>query len=144
MNVYFETSALVKLFLEETGAEDARELWDEADLISVSLIAYPEARSALASAHRDRRISAAGLESAKRRLNRLWTQTQVIDFDEPLVVSAGDAAESFSLRGYDAVHLATSLTLQDESLIVATWDDDLQVACLAAGLPVVRGSITGS
>lgn len=139
MNVYFETSALVKLFLEEPGAEDARDLWDEADLISVSMIAYPEARSALASARRDRRLSVAELEIAKRRLSRLWSQAQVIDFDEPVSLSAGDAAEGFALRGYDAVHFATAVSLQDESLVVATWDNDLRDACLAVGLLVVSG-----
>lgn len=136
MNVYFETSALVKLFLEEAGAEEARDLWDEADLVTVALIAYPEARSALASSQRDRRISGGELETAKRKLNRLWTQTQVVDFDESVAVSAGDAAETFGLRGYDAVHLATALTLQDESLLVATWDADLRGAALNAGLRV--------
>lgn len=136
MNVYFETSALVKLLLEEPGAEDARDLWDEADLVTVALIAYPEARSALAAAHRDHRISSAELEVAKRKLNRLWTQTQVVDFDEPVAVSAGDAAETFGLRGYEAVHLATALILQDESLLVATWDADLRAAALDVGLRV--------
>jgi predicted nucleic acid-binding protein len=136
VNVYFETSALVKLFIEEPGAEDARDLWDAADLVSVSLIAYPEARSAFASAQRSHRISAAELEAAKRKLRRVWSQTQVIDFDKAVAMSAGDLAETFGLRGYDAVHLATALTLQDESLLVATWDADLRAASLAAGLPI--------
>lgn len=136
MNVYFETSALVKLFLEEPGADEARDLWDEADLISVALIAYPEARSAFASAQRARRISMAELDQVKGRLRRLWSQVQVIDLDEPVATAAGDAAETFSLRGYDAVHLATALTLQDESLLVASWDSDLRVAALEIGLSV--------
>lgn len=136
MNVYFETSALVKLFLEEPGADEARDLWDEADLVSAALIAYPEARSALASAQRARRISRADLDEVKGRLRRVWTQVQVIDLDEPVAIAAGDAAETFSLRGYDAVHLATALTLQDESLLVATWDSDLRAAALKVGLRV--------
>ncbi len=136
MNVYFETSALVKLFLEEPGADEARDLWDEADLISVALIAYPEARSAFASAQRSRRISLAELDELKGKFRRVWTQVQVIDLDEPVAVSAGDAAETFSLRGYDAVHLATALTLQDESLLIATWDSDLRTAALEVGLRV--------
>jgi predicted nucleic acid-binding protein len=136
LNAYFETSALVKLFLEEPGADEARDLWDEADLVSISLIAYPEARSALASAQRSSRLSAEELVDAKRKLNRLWTQTQVIDFDEAVAVSAGEAAESFALRGYDAVHLATAMTLRDDSLLVVTWDADLRTAALNAGLRV--------
>lgn len=136
MNVYLETSALVKLFLEEPGADEARDLWDEADLVSVTLIAYPEARSALASAQRARRISLAELDEIKGKLRRVWTQVQVIDLDGPVAIAAGDAAETFGLRGYDAVHLATALTLQDESLLIATWDSDLRAAALEVGLRI--------
>jgi predicted nucleic acid-binding protein len=136
LNVYFETSALVKLFLEEPVADGARDLWDEADLISVALTAYPEARSALASAQRVRRISSAELKEVRSKLRRVWTQVQVIDLDEPVAIAAGDAAEAFNLRGYDAVHLATALTLQDESLLIATWDSDLRAAALEVGLRI--------
>lgn len=139
MNVYFETSALVKLFLEEPGADEARDLWDDADLVTVALIAYPEARSALAAAARSGRISAAELDEVKVKLDRRWAQIQVVDLDQPIAFSAGDVAEHFSLRGYDGVHLATALSLQDDSLLVATWDGELAQACLEAGLPVARG-----
>lgn len=139
MNVYFETSALVKLFLDEPGAEEARDLWDEADLTTVGLVAYPEARSALAAASRAGRISSRELEQIKRRLDRVWTQTQIVDFDDSIAQSAGDSAEQFGLRGYDAVHLATAMSLRDESLVVATWDEDLARACIEADLPVAPG-----
>ena len=61
---------------------------------------------------------------------------QVVDFDQPILFSAGDLAERFRLPGYEAVHLATALSLQDESLVVATWDGELADACLEAGLVV--------
>ena len=136
MNVYFETSALVKLFLEEPGADQARDLWDDADLVTVALIAYPEARAALSSAARAGRISPEESEDLRYKLGRRWTQTQVIDFDEPVAFSAGDLAERFGLRGYDAVHLATAVSLRDESFLVATWDVELADACLESGLAV--------
>lgn len=136
MNVYFETSAVVKLFLDEPGADAARDLWDQADLVTVGRIAYPEARAAFASAERGRRITASQRDDASSRLNRLWAQVQVIELDEPLAFSAGNLAESHALRGFDAVHLATAIALEDESLIVATWDEDLRTAALDAGLRI--------
>lgn len=136
MNVYFETSALVKLLLDEVQAEMARDLWDQADLVTVGRIAYPEARAALAAAQRSGRLMTPELDGAKRAFNRLWTQVYVVELDEALALSAGELAESFALRGYDAVHLATAIALQDESAIVATWDADLRAASLDAGLRV--------
>lgn len=134
MNVYFETSALVKLFLDEFDAEIARDLWDQADLVTVSRIAYPEARAALASAQRAGRLTTPDLGAARKRLNRLWNQVQVVELNEALALSAGNLAENHALRGYDAVHLATAVALQDGSLVVATWDEDLRAASLDAGL----------
>ena len=135
MNVYFETSALVKLLLDEVQAEMARDLWDQADLVTVGRIAYPEARAALAAAQRSGRLMTPELDGAKRAFNRLWTQVYVVELDEALALSAGELAESFALRGYDAVHLATAIALH-ESAIVATWDADLRAASLDAGLRV--------
>jgi uncharacterized protein len=136
VNIYFETSALVKLFLDEPEAEFARDLWDQADFVSVGRIAYPEARAALAASQRAGRISPSELDDASSRLNRLWAQVQVVELDEALAFSAGDLSESHALRGFDAIHLATGLAIQDESLIVATWDTDLRTASLASGLSV--------
>jgi predicted nucleic acid-binding protein len=140
LNLYFETSALVKLFLQDPEADIARDLWDDADLVTTGRIAYPEARAALASAQRLGRITASELDSAKSKLTRLWAQVQVVDLDEPFASSAGDLAESHALRGFDAVHLATALALDDESLIVATWDADLRTAALETGLRVAPAS----
>lgn len=134
MNLYFETSALVKLFLDEPEADVARDLWDETDLVTVGRIAYPEARAAFASAQRARRITQSELDDVKGRLNRLWTQVQVVELDEPLAFSAGELAEGHALRGFDAVHLAIAIALRDESLVVVTWDTDLRRASLDAGL----------
>ncbi|MDQ3962648.1 MAG: type II toxin-antitoxin system VapC family toxin [Actinomycetota bacterium] len=140
MNVYFETSALVKLFLDEPEADFARDLWDQSDLVSIGRIAYPEARAALAAAQRTGRITPSELDDASGSLNRLWVQVQVIELDEALAASAGELAESHALRGFDAIHLATMLALRDESLVIATWDDDLRTASLNSGLRVAMTS----
>src|SRR4051812_38396046 len=85
---------------------------------------------------RARRISMAELDEVKGSLRRVWTQVQVVDLDELVAAAAGDAAETFGLRGYDAVHLATALALQDESLLMATWDSDLRAVALKVGLMI--------
>ena len=136
LNLYIETSALVKLFLDEAGADEARELWDQADIVSVGRIAYPEARAAFAAAQRAGRITRGELNEMKGRLARAWAQAHVVELDEPVSLAAGDVAEQFALRGFDAVHLATALALLDESLVVATWDAELRKAALDLGLPV--------
>ena len=51
--MYFDSSALVKLVVEETGSDLAAELWDGCDAAVASRLAYPEVRSALAAARRN-------------------------------------------------------------------------------------------
>jgi predicted nucleic acid-binding protein len=68
---------------------------------------------------------------------------RLIGVDWQLAVSAGEVAERHALRGYDAVHLATALSVDDADLVLVTWDQDLAHAALSAGRSVVpRAKIT--
>lgn len=47
--VYLDTSSLIKLYIEESGSAEVERLVEKASLVCTSVIAYPEARSALAA-----------------------------------------------------------------------------------------------
>ncbi len=51
--VYFDSSALVKLVVEEAGSSLVAQLWDGCDAALASRLAYPEVRAALAAAARN-------------------------------------------------------------------------------------------
>lgn len=72
-----------------------------------------------------------------RDLAQLDRQLTLIDVGADLCRAAGRLAEWHALRGYDAVHLATALTLASERLIFATWDRGLARAAGDEGLGVV-------
>lgn len=66
----------------------------------------------------------------------------LVGVDVPLSHEAGDLAEQQGLRGYDAVHLASALSLGHATTVV-TWDEQLRRAAAAAGCaiaPADRGS----
>jgi predicted nucleic acid-binding protein len=134
--VYFDSSALVKLVVQEDGSEVAAALWDGADAVVSSGVAYPEIRAALAVAHRDERISTASLRKAKRDWGRIWDALAVVESHRSLLIDAGDAAERYGLRGYDAVHLASALAFPRTHLLMAAWGDRLRGAAIEAGLSV--------
>lgn len=121
---------------DEPGSELAAELWDRAESVVSSQLVYPEARAAAAAAHRGRRITSATLRRAVDRIDELCAEMDVIGLDPDLAHSAGDLAEARGLRGYDAVHLATALRIDGDSLLLATWDGDLARAAVAAGCSV--------
>jgi len=121
---------------DEPGSELAAELWDRAESVVSSQLIYPEARAAAAAAHRRRRITSTTLRRAVDRIDELCTEFDVIGLDPDLAHSAGDLAEAHGLRGYDAVHLATALSVESDSMLLATWDGDLAHAAVAAGCSV--------
>jgi len=121
---------------DEPGSELAAELWDRAESVVSSQLIYPEARAAAAAAHRRRRITSTTLRRAVDRIDELCTELDVIGLDPDLAHSAGDLAEAHGLRGYDAVHLATALSVESDSVLLATWDGDLARAAVAAGCSV--------
>lgn len=135
--VYLDTSALIKTLVEEEGSELADELWLRASSRLASRLVYPEARAALAAAERAGRIDAPSLRAAVKGLEGACSAMRLIGLDRELAVSAGELAERYALRGYDAVHLATALAAQSPDLLLATWDLDLARAAVSAGQAVV-------
>jgi predicted nucleic acid-binding protein len=88
-------------------------------------------------ANRIGRIDADTLRSAVRAIDDLYAELRVIGIDGALARLAGELAELHGLRGYDAVHLASAISLEDAGLLTVTWDHDLADAAVACGYAVV-------
>jgi predicted nucleic acid-binding protein len=112
--LYLDTSSLVKLYVDEPGSADVRRLVEEAEIVTASVVAYPEARAAFARRHRERSLTAADHRRAKAALEADWPRVLALDVVGPLARSAGDLAGRQRLRGSDAVHLASYLTIARE------------------------------
>ena len=111
MNVYLDTSALVKLYVDEDGSQVVRDVLSAAAAVATSSVAYPEARAALARREREGAFSAADLRAAVADLDRDWSAYVVLEVSDAAARWAGELAERHSLRGFDAVHLACALRL---------------------------------
>ena len=133
MILYLDTSSLIKLYVEEEGSSHVRQLVDAASLVTTSVIAYAEARAALARHRRDRAISPAEHQRVKSEFDRDWPSYLRIEVTEPVYRRAGDLAERHALRGFDALHLASFLSLHplrpsDEPVIFSSFDENLNRA----------------
>jgi len=133
--IYLDTSGLVKLLVAEEGSDSMRVWWDESEA-TTGRMTYPEARATLAAAFRDGRLSSIALRDAKSELEVRWEQMDIIEVTDTLTRQAGDLAEKHRLRAYDSIHLGAALSLEDEDLIMVTWDQSLGRASLDAGLGV--------
>lgn len=135
MILYFDTSALVKLVMEEDGSDVVAELWKGGHPVASGVMTYAEGRAALAAARRAKRLTASQHSLALADFDARASELIWIEVDERLSRHAGEHAEAIGLRGYDSVHLATALELSDEVAMI-TWDAELRRASESVGLPV--------
>ena len=114
MIVYLDTSSLVKLYVDEPGSAAVSRLVQEAEIAATSVVAYPEARAALARRRRERSLSPASHRRARAALDADWPRVLSLDVGDTLARQAGHLAEAQRLRGFDALHLASYLTIARE------------------------------
>jgi hypothetical protein len=134
--VYVDTSALVPLLIEEPTSEACGELWDGADSITVTRLAYIEAVAALALAERMGRISEEQASDGHAALDDLWPLVDVIELDPVLMSEAARLAVVHGLRGYDATHCAAAIAVNDAELVAASGDARLIAVWQAEGVAV--------
>jgi predicted nucleic acid-binding protein len=129
-----DTSSLVKLYVQENGSPEIERLVLEASLVCTSVIAYAEARSALARLGREGSLTADEQSAAKVDLDRDWPHLLAVDVTPEVWRTAGDLAEKHALRGFDSLHLATFLYLAKadlgEPVQFSSFDDRLNSAAL--------------
>lgn len=109
--------------------------WIAADSVVTVRLLYPEARAALAAARRGGRLPSHLYRGRKAAFEQLWQELDVVEITSALAQSAGDLAERFGLRGYDAVHFAAARHIQADA--IASADDDLLEAAAAYGAAVI-------
>jgi len=138
--LYLDTSALVKLYVDEPMSQELSVAVEEAEGVATSLLAYVEARAAFARARREARLSAQGYRHLVETFLEDWPHYVAVEVTDQLVKQGGDLAASRGLRGYDALHLATALCLHEQmtlSVVFVAFDRDLTVAAKREGLRIL-------
>lgn len=137
MIAYLDTSALVKRYVSERGSKETIELTSEAEIVATSVVSRAELAAALAKAARLHLLSLADARKAQRAFSSEWPDIARIAVTEALVERAELLAWEHSLRGYDAVHLASALSWRessDSATVFATFDQNLWDAARSAGM----------
>ncbi|WP_163543637.1 type II toxin-antitoxin system VapC family toxin [Occultella kanbiaonis] len=137
MIAYLDTSALVPLLVAEPTSGVCRRVWADADRIVTSRLTYVEAGAALAMAERQGRVTAAGYGAAWSNLSQIWPDVDVVEVTAEVAANATAFARSRSLRGYDAVHCASAMVLDDPECVAVAGDSKLLAAWHSLGVAVL-------
>jgi len=137
MVLYLDTSSLVKLYVEERDSSKVEEWVKSSRVTATSLIAYAEARAAFARRFREKAFSSREYGRLISFFNEDWDNYLIVRVTKELVRLAGDSTEKHALRGFDAIHLSSAVTLLRElsaPIVFSTSDKKLQKASQLEGL----------
>ncbi len=143
MIVYLDTSALLKLLVDEPGRELMLEVADTSPIATTSVLTEVESRAALARMRAGGRLTAGQHRDAVARFEELWTSVGALDIDPGVLRQAVSLAERHALRGYDAVHLASALAVPAAAgqVAFACFDEELRSAAKSEQLDLTPATL---
>jgi predicted nucleic acid-binding protein len=130
---YADSSALVKLVLDEPESDALRAFIAGADLVSCALVLTELPRAVRRAAVDDPRLP---LDVLIGRAHELLEAVALLPLDAGLLRAAG-ALEEPGLRALDAVHVAAAVDLSPLDAFVG-YDERQSAAARLAGLRTVR------
>jgi predicted nucleic acid-binding protein len=139
--IYFDTSALAKWYLNETGSEDVEKYIQEQGPVDISDLTVLEMRCLLARRRRERNIDSKLEAQIFATFQEDMRQKFLICHPLPVGVTAGavnllSVLPDLPLRTLDALHLMISKEIAAD--VVVTADRVLAAGAKAIGFSVVR------
>ena len=136
MRVFFDSSAFVKRYVREEGTELVLSWCNQATELCLSGIALPEIISALCRLLREKLISQLQYQHLKTMLLDDITDAAICDLTPKVMRHTIIVLEKTILRGMDAIHVGSALSLDADIFISA--DARQCAAATKAGLRVVQ------
>jgi predicted nucleic acid-binding protein len=136
---YFDTSALVKLYIQEAHSEEVISLVNASEGIGTSFLTYTEMAAAMSRAARMQLIPYEAARNAWERYVGDWPSITRLKISTALVERAAALAWRYGMRGYDAMQLASALIWQEglgEAVLLATFDRLVWSSGKKAGIAV--------
>ena len=139
MNIFIDSSALVKVFVNEPGTSIIQpfiiDAFANSDvLLMTSAVTNAEMMAAFAALRRGRNLSQRQFEETVTRFRERWQEFSIPEVTSSLIDRSGEIGLQHKLKGADAFQLASALEAETE-LFIST-DNDLNAAATAQGLTV--------
>jgi len=144
--IYLDTSALLKQYINEQGAEQVKQLIGQAAGIGSATVTHAEMASAMSRIVRNGMLSPEEGQKAWEEFLRDWPSVAKQKISTQLVERAASLAWKYRLRGYDAIHLAAAQAWQEAlaaPVTLATFDRELWQAARGAGVEAWPEGLAG-
>jgi predicted nucleic acid-binding protein len=111
---YFDTSALIKRFIDESGSDAVDRLLDEDPLAATSKVAYAEVHASLARRLRASDLSRTTFGTVSASFERDWRMIRHVEVSDSVLYLTRELVRRNPLRGFDAIHLASAIRMRDQ------------------------------
>jgi len=134
MLIFFDTSAFVKRYINESGTDKVLEWCDKATEIGLSGIVLPEIISAFCRLRREERSSGVQYQQLKSSLMADIEDAALCDLAPAVLAQSILSLENNVLRGMDAIHVGSAVVLKAD--VFVSSDNRQCEAAVRAGLRV--------
>ena len=138
MILYFDTSALIKRYINETGSSKVDELMDSAKMVFVSVIAEIEALSAFRRLLEEKAIGRSDFNNLKNELETDFKYFEVIELDKDLTAEAKRLIEKYKIKTLDSIQLASVYLIKEDINNFVVCDKTLLKCALKEGIKAIN------
>jgi predicted nucleic acid-binding protein len=128
MIAYFDTSALVKFYIDEKDSDLVKKIIDTSEIVFTSKIAYIEILSVFFRLKREGAIAEKDHRKILKSFITDWGSYALIEVTDRVMIISGQLVELYPLRSLDAIHLGSALFVQKEV------EEDMAFVCFDARL----------
>ena len=108
---YYDTSALVKQYLQEAGSKLVLELLKSGERVYTASLTYAETHAAFSRRTREGRLTRETTKRLALRFDKDWESYDIVVLSENVFRLARQMLYRHPLRSADAIHLASALLL---------------------------------
>ncbi len=141
---YLDTSALIKRFIAEKGSPLVQILVKRKGPIATAKVAYAEVYAGLTRKLREGHLADAQYALACRQFEADWQAYIRVELHDDTLFLARDLIRRHPLKGFDAIHLASAISLKNalgEDITFAAADERLLRAAEAEDLKTLHVEI---
>jgi predicted nucleic acid-binding protein len=138
MIYFFDTSALIKRYVQEKGSNIVDNLMESADEIFISAITRIESISAARRLLEERSLSKSDFSVFKDNLASDFPFFTVVDFSEYIENKAIELIEKHQIKTLDAIQLACCLAVKEDIDHLVTSDVKLERTASEVGIDIIN------
>ena len=137
MNFFFDSSSLLKRYLNEVGDDKVQKLFEQADKIFISIITHVECASAFKRLLHTKFINEKEYQLLHSEINLDLPFFETIYFDDDTKINALKIIEKYPMKALDTIQLASLIQVSNEIDYFIVCDQKLKKYALKEGIHII-------